>query len=80
MTATRCQSLSGSPLAIRIGVRSCGALRIVDHGVSRQIIPAADSAHVGYVFVAPGRREHFYYGVMTYTDLTEAARAFLNGR
>ena len=57
--------------------RPHGPLVVVEGSRSRDIIPATDSADVGYVFVAPGRREQVLYGVRTNTDLIEAARTFL---
>lgn len=60
--------------------RPHGTFLIVDGAGSRQITPALDSADVGYVFIAPGRRDHLAYGVMASLDLVEAARTFLAGK
>lgn len=59
--------------------RPRGLVRIRDDNGSRDITPAADSAYVGYIFIAPGRRDHLAYGVMTNSELIDAARAFLTG-
>lgn len=54
-----------------------GTIRIVDASGSRDIVLAPDSAEVGFVFVAPGRRDRVMYGVMTGGDLIDAGRKFL---
>ena len=51
---------------------------VVEGTQARTIAAALDSADVGYVFVAPGRRDRFYYGVMTNSDLIEMAHRFLS--
>ena len=52
----------------------------IDGSQSRTVIAAADSADVGYIFAAPGRRDQMFYGVMTNSDLIAAARLYLAAR
>ena len=54
-----------------------GTIRIVDESSSRDIALAPDSADVGFVFVAPGRRDRVMYGVMTGGELIDAGHKFL---
>lgn len=54
-----------------------GTIRIIDASGSRDIVPAPDSADVGFVFVAPGRRDRVMYGVTTGGELIDAGRKFL---
>jgi hypothetical protein len=54
-----------------------GTIHLFDKSGSRNITPARDSADVGYVFVAPGRPDRVFYGVMTNMDLAEAGHRFL---
>lgn len=54
-----------------------GTIQIIDASSSRDIVLAPDSADVGFVFVAPGRRDRVMYGVMTRGDLIDAGHRFL---
>ena len=54
-----------------------GIIRVIDGAVARDIALARDSAEVGFVFVAPGRRDRVLYGVTTSTDLIDAGHKFL---
>ena len=55
-----------------------GTIRIVDASGPRDIALAPDSADVGFVFVAPDRRDRVMYGVMTGGELIDAAHRFLS--
>ena len=67
-------------LGITVDDRPTGRLQLLDGGRRRQFLPAKDSADVGYVFLAPGRADRVYYGVMTNADLVAAAHAYLGKR
>jgi hypothetical protein len=54
-----------------------GTIRVIDGAVTRDIALAPDSADVGFVFVAPGRRDRVLYGVTTGSDLIDAGHKFL---
>ena len=54
-----------------------GTIRIIDATGSRDIALVPDSADVGFVFVAPGRRDRVMYGVTTGSDLIDAGHVFL---
>ena len=54
-----------------------GTIRIVDASGSRDVVLAPDSADVGFVFVAPDRRDRVMYGVMTSSELIDAGHKFL---
>lgn len=54
-----------------------GTIRVIDASGSRSIVLAPDSADVGFVLVAPGRRDRVMYGVMTGGELIDAGRKFL---
>ncbi|HEU4787292.1 MAG TPA: hypothetical protein VFS57_07795 [Gemmatimonadaceae bacterium] len=55
-----------------------GTIRIIDASSSRDIALAPDSTDVGFVFVAPGRRDRVMYGVMTGSELIDAGHTFLS--
>ena len=54
-----------------------GAIRIIDASGSRDIVLAPDSAYVGFVLIAPGRRDQVIYGVMTGSELIDTGHQFL---
>jgi hypothetical protein len=54
-----------------------GMIRVIEGAVARDIALAPDSADVGFVFVAPGRRDRVLYGVTTGADLIDAGHKFL---
>jgi hypothetical protein len=64
-------------LGITVVQHPAGIIDLIEAHGRRQFVPAKDSADVGYAFVAPGRRNQVYYGVMTNSDLITKARAFL---
>jgi len=64
-------------LGITVVQHPAGVIDLIDAHGRRRLVPAKDSADVGYAFVAPGRRNQLYYGVMTNSDLIAKARAFL---
>jgi hypothetical protein len=64
-------------LGFRI-VERTGRSFVVGAGAERrEITVAADSADVGYVFLAPDRHDRVYYGVMVDVDLIASAYDFL---
>ena len=69
--------LSLRSLGFQVVERPRGSIRLLNGTSSREVSPASDSADVGYVFAAPGRPALISYGVMTDSDLIDAARAFL---
>jgi hypothetical protein len=60
--------------------RAHGPIHILSGSSSREVVPAPDSADVGYIFTAPGRQDSIAYGVMTNGDLIDAGTAFLGLR
>src|SRR3954469_18838551 len=61
-------------LGFTIVERPYDSLRVVEGATSREIKLSRDSAQLGYVFIAPGRRDEISYGVMTNMDLINTAR------
>ena len=59
--------------------RPPGTVRIDGASGSRDIALAPDSADVGFVLVAPDRRDRVMYGVMTGSELIDAGHKFLAG-
>jgi hypothetical protein len=64
-------------LGITVTERPVGRIRLSEGGREREFLPAKDSAAVGYLFVSPGEPDRVQYGVMTNSDLVDAARHYL---
>lgn len=67
-------------LGITVEQRPVDAIDIIEAHERRRFVPANDSSDVGYVFVAPGRHDRTFYGVMTNSDLLAKAREFLRSQ
>jgi hypothetical protein len=67
-------------LGITVTERPVGQIRLSEGGRKREFVPAKDSADVGYLFVIPGQPDRVRYGVMTNSDLVDAARHYLAAR
>jgi hypothetical protein len=67
-------------LGITVTERPVGQIRLSEGGRAREFLPAKDSADVGYLFVIPGQPDRVQYGVMTNSDLVDAARHYLGAR
>lgn len=64
-------------LGVTIVERYGGAIDFVLDGTAQRLVPARDSARIGYVFLRPGTRAHVHYGLLTDIELIDTARARL---